>query len=128
MDIHIKTIDHKSQKYPTVGDYWEDEEGVLQIRVSELGNWKENFLVAIHEMIEFHLCKHKGITNETITNFDLYYEKRREQGLVTENSEPGFSQDAPYKNQHMISTGVELILAALLSVDWLSYDTKVNSL
>ncbi len=37
MDIHIKTVPHKEQRYNTVGDYW-IEDRVIQIRVSEMGN------------------------------------------------------------------------------------------
>ena len=128
MEIHIKTIDHSQQKYPTCGDYWYDSEGVLQIRVSEMGDKRYHVLVILHELIEEFLTNQLGITEEEITNFDLYYEKRREQGLVEENSEPGFSSDSPYKNQHSIATGIELILAGILGVDWKKYDETVNSL
>jgi hypothetical protein len=128
MKINIETIDHNLQAYPTVGNYWYDSEGVLQIRVSEMGEKKYHMLVVLHELIEEFLTNQLGITEEEITNFDLYYEKRREQGLVEENSEPGFDAAAPYRNQHAIATGVELILAGILGVDWKKYDQLVNSL
>jgi hypothetical protein len=28
MKINIETIPHSDQRYPTVGDYWDDENGV----------------------------------------------------------------------------------------------------
>ena len=35
MKINIETIPHGDQRYPTVGDYWDDSDGVVQVRVSE---------------------------------------------------------------------------------------------
>ena len=37
MNITIKTIAHDKQRYDTVGDWWFDDEGDLQIRVSRVG-------------------------------------------------------------------------------------------
>jgi len=128
MEIKIKTIPHITQRYPTVGDYQEQPDGSWFISVSEMGDDRYNFLVAIHECIELYLTKFEGITEEEITAYDLYYEAAREQGLVEEYSEPGFSENAPYKKQHMIATAVEMMLAAELKVDWMAYDRKINSL
>lgn len=85
-------------------------------------------LVAIHEIVEEFLTKEAGIKEEDIADFDKYYEKRREMGLVDELSEPGFDSNSPYKSQHSIATGVELILAGILGVDWKRYEEIVNSL
>lgn len=131
MRIVIQTIKHENQRYPTVGDYQyvnDDDHKSLLITVSDMGNKKYEWLVAIHEMIEQMLTEVAGITEEEITNFDLYYEKRREQGLVEEFSEPGFDANAPYKVQHQIATAIEMNLAALMGVDWVEYDRTVNAL
>lgn len=128
MEIHIKTIDNTLQRYPTVGDYYYDSEGVLQVKVSRLGDERLEMLVAIHELVEEFLTRQAGIKEEDISDFDKYFEKRREMGLVEENAEPGFASEAPYRNQHAIATGFELILAGILGVDWKRYDELVNSL
>jgi len=128
MEIHIKTIDNSFQRFPTVGDYYYDSEGILQIRVSKMGDRRMEMLVVIHELIEEFLTKEKGIKEEDILAFDEYYERRRTLGLVDELSEPGFSSEAPYRNEHAISTGVELIIAGILGVDWNRYEEVINSL
>lgn len=128
INIRIKTIDHNQQRYSTVGDYFYNADGSLQIFVSNLGSKKMEMLVAFHEIVEQLLTEEQGVNEEAITNFDIYYEKRREQGLVEENSEPGFDPSAPYKIQHTIATGFELILAGILGVDWKEYELKINSL
>lgn len=128
MEIHIKTIANALQRYPTIGDYYYDSEGILQIRVSKLGDDRMEMLVIVHELIEEFLTRCAGIKEEDIKAFDEYYEKRRSMALVDELSEPGFSSEAPYRNQHAISTGFELILAGILEVNWKHYEEVVNSL
>ena len=61
MKINIETIPHSDQRYPTVGDYWDDENGVIQVRVSDMKDWRYEALVVMHELIEMFLTKHRGI-------------------------------------------------------------------
>ena len=62
MKVVIETVPHEDHRYPTVGDYWE-QDGVDHVRVSAMRDWRYEFLVAIHEMIEMTLTKHRGITD-----------------------------------------------------------------
>jgi len=128
IEIHIKSIPHDSQRYPTVGDYWYDDLGVLQVRVSEMGNQLYETMVVIHELVEELLTKHRGITEQQIMDFDLYYEKKREMGLVDEMSEPGFSNEAPYLKEHTLATSVEMMICAMAGESWMDYDQTVNAL
>ncbi|SRR5712692_7014290 len=125
MKINIETIDHSKQNYPTVGDYWTDEDGTLQIRVSEMNDFFHEGMVAVHELVEWLLCKKVGITEKEITDFDLKFEGERIYGNL---DEPGFSPDAPYIKQHTFATSVELGMCAMACVDFMEYDKKVNSL
>lgn len=125
MKVNIETIPHNEHRYETVGDYWTDENGVLQIRVSEMGNDKYNTLVAIHEFIEAKLTEWNGIKEQDITDFDIEFEKQREEGNT---DEPGFNSIAPYRREHTLATGVELIIASLANVDWNDYEKNINSL
>jgi len=127
-EISIKIIPHENQRYPTCGDYWYDTEGVLQVRISDMQNEIYHKMVMIHELIEEAITKHNGISEQTITDFDLYYEERRKQGLVPELSEPGFDDNAPYKLAHTFATGVEMGICAMAKVNFLDYDNKVESL
>jgi hypothetical protein len=127
MKINIETIPHKQQRYPTVGD-WYDEDGALQIKVSEMGNPDYEFLVALHELVEVWLCKKRGISQKAVDDFDMEFEKKREKSLVSVTSEPGEEPDAPYQNEHLVACGVELTVAAALGVKLAEYDTAVNSL
>lgn len=125
MRVVIETIDHKDQDYPTVGNYWTDEKGDLQIRVSEMNDFFYCGMVAVHEFIEWLLCKKAGITEKEITDFDLKFESERKEGNL---DEPGFDKNAPYRNQHCFATSVELGMCALAGIDFKNYDKTVNEL
>ena len=137
LDIEIKSIPHDKHRYPTVGDYFE-ENGIEKYRVSNMSDRRREILVIIHEMIENELRKMDGIREEDITAFDVSFESKREQRLLkakTEeekeailDEEPGDQPEAPYFKHHQIATGVERLLAALLSVDWNDYDHEVMHL
>lgn len=125
MIITITDIQHDQQRYKTCGDWQWDKKGNLLITVSDMKNWKYNFLVAFHEQIEVMLCRDRGITQEEVDNFDLEYEARRPEGDI---SEPGDSSMAPYYNEHQLATKMEKEMAAALNVDWEDYNETVVNL
>jgi hypothetical protein len=125
MNVCIKVIPHSEQKYPTCGDWRYDADGTLQIRISKLGNWRYEMLVAVHELVEVLICKHRGISVKAVDRFDIAYEKNRK---PSDESEPGDEPSAPYVNEHCAATGVERILAMLLGVKWKRYEEAINRL
>lgn len=125
MNILIKTIPHEMQRYETVGDWVFDGEGNITIFVSDMGDWKKEMLVAFHELAEVLLCKKRGITQELVDDFDMKFEQNRKFGDL---SEPGDSQEAPYRREHFFATNVERLLAAELGVNWSLYDQTINEL
>ena len=142
MKVTIEVIPHSEQRYPTSGDWWYDECGELQIRVSSMGNWAYEMLVAHHELTEALLCKRAGIGGADVDGFDIAYEKARDEGAtavfadfldglppkrvsqapITAESEPGDDPGAPYYTEHQIATGFERIMAAKMEVDWHLYE------
>lgn len=132
MKILIETIPHDQQRYPTAGD-WEflqppfvkEGDVGISIKISELGDWRMEACVAIHEAIEVLMCKQNGVTQQAVDDFDMTYEKARKEG---DESEPGDDAKAPYYKEHQIATGVERILAVELGLDWNSYENKIQSL
>lgn len=128
MEIHIKTIPHSQHRYETCGDYWYDENGILQIRVSDMGNEKYETMVAIHELVEERLTKWRGITEQQIMDFDVEYEKQRMECLEPHNLEPGFDNNAPYRQEHTLATGIEMMICAYAGLSWFDYEQEINSL
>ena len=130
LHIYIDTIPHSEQRYPTVGDYWRPSIPAhaierLEVRVSELENEDYEFLIAVHELIEEHLTRKHGISEQEITAFDIVYEASRAPASV---AEPGDHPDAPYRKEHFFATSIERLIAAELGIDWLAYSAKIDSL
>ena len=125
MTISIKTIPHRHQRYETIGDWFTDRNGNLQIRVSAMSDWRYEFLVALHELVEWALCRQDGVSQHQVDVFDRRFEKER---LPGNYDEPGDAPKAPYQTQHCIATGVERIAAACLGVCWSKYEAELNSL
>lgn len=126
MKITIEVIDHHDQRYDTVGDWvLNPEKEELQIWVSNLGNWKYNFMIGFHEMVEAMLCFDRNISTEEVDKFDMDYEKKRDVG---DTSEPGDDPDAPYYDEHFFATSLERLLCRELGMYWNDYEQKVNDL
>jgi hypothetical protein len=125
MRINIEVIPHEQQRYPTVGDYW-TENGVQEVRVSRLPDWRYEILVAVHELIELAITRHRGISEESISEFDVVFERARE--AMQASGEPGDHPDAPYRREHFFATNLERLLAAELDVDWFEYENYVDGL
>ena len=127
MLITIVDVKHDQQRYETVGDWqWRDKNKEnLLITVSDMKNWKFNFLVAFHEQVEVMLCKARNIKQEDVDDFDMAYEARRQEG---DTSEPGDDPMAPYYNEHQFATKIEKMMAEELGVEWSEYDKTVSSI
>lgn len=121
MDTIIRAS--KTMRYPTAGDYYVDN-GDNIIEVFEQGNEDHNFLIALHELVEEYLTRKRGITEESISAFDLAYEKNRDPEDT--DSEPGDDPAAPYYKEHRFAMIVEQLMAHELGVDWNDYDQNIK--
>ncbi len=119
MKITIETIPHGRQRYPTAGDWRIDAEGNISILVSDLGDWRYNAAVGIHEAVEAILCRRAGVEGCEVDRFDLGFRG---------NGEPGDDRDAPYATQHCFATAVERMLIAAMGLSWADYDKAVEAL
>lgn len=116
MNAQIVVIPHKAQRYDTVGDWTFTPDAELVVNVSAMPDWRYEFLVGIHELIEAALCRHRGISEESVTVFDEKYNG---------SGEPGDHPDAPYRREHFFATSIERFLAVELDVYWDEYDAAV---
>lgn len=124
MRIHIEVVPAKAMRYASCGD-WQFVNGDLYIQVSAMGDWRYEALVGVHEACEALLCRHRGIDQSEVDQFDLKFEAARP---ASNTDEPGDSPDAPYRAEHFAATNIERLLAAELKVDWREYDKTVASL
>lgn len=117
MKILIETIPLSDQRYPTAGDYF-IEEGTLHVKVSTIGNWRAELLVAIHELVEIALVESEGITYDQIDEFDMGH---------PELADPGADPRAPYHRQHNFATGVEMLVCTAMGLSWTDYCAIVDA-
>lgn len=124
MNIVIKSIPHKSHRYSSCGD-WFEQGGTLFILVSDEMPEESKQLVALHEFSEWMMCKANGVTQKQVDDFDMGYEEYRKEG---DDSEPGDHKDAPYHDQHRMATAIELVASNQMKVDWLQHEAAINKL
>ena len=118
-NIKYKTIPHKKQRYDTAGDYWITKKGNWEIRISEMKADYE-FMVLIHELVEFYLTQKKGITEPDIMYFDTHEGKY--------SDDPGMMKSAPYHKEHMFATKIEKMICKQMGLDWEKYDKQFSKL
>jgi hypothetical protein len=103
LEVHV--VPHHRQRYETVGD-WEPGDpshGVPhRITVSETGDDTTNVACALHELVEFWLCRLRGIPEEIVSAFDIEFD----------GEDPGADPEAPYHEEHMTATALELAFVA----------------
>lgn len=116
-------------RYKTCGDWWFDDENNLEIRVADLNNWKYEYLIARHEQDEAILCYARGISEKSVSDFDISFEEMRDKyPEIIKDIEPGDFPSAPYRNEHGFATGSEKMMAGQLEVDWVEYEKTINAL
>ena len=126
MNITIEVIEHHAQRYDTCGDWqYNKDKTELKIKVSDLGDWRYNALVGLHEAIEALSCEQHGITEKMVDDFDIIFEKNRS---VDDPAEPGDAFDAPYRHQHFFATSIERLIAQELDVSWSTYEAEIDKL
>ena len=149
----IQTVPHDEQRYNTAGDWrWvgrKRSDPTLHIFVSRMSDPCYEFLVAVHELVEAFLCRQHGVSEEAVTAFDVEFEKRRDERRralvsappsiemasdleakldVLDAEEAGADLRSPYREEHLVATTVERMLAAYLGVEWGAYERAISSL
>jgi len=70
-EVVIRVIPHCEHRYETVGDYYEVGDGRWVIEVSELGDVRYEFLVVVHELVEWFLLWIRGVREEEVRAVEL---------------------------------------------------------
>jgi len=100
-DIRIEFVPKQQMRYSTAGDWFLSGNG-LTIQVSDEVSEQEQFLIALHELIEWRLCASRGITQSMVDSFDFAFHGE---------GEPGDSEFAPYRREHRFASLIEFMMA-----------------
>jgi len=126
VEFVISQVPHRKQRYETVGDWIPGKPA--EIRVSSMRDQRYVFLVALHEIIEYELCKKNGISDNEVVAFDVNFEAERRQNMHAVEAEPGNDPRAPYRDEHDFATTIEMMVAQKLGVKWSEYEKALLSL
>jgi hypothetical protein len=126
VEFIISQVPHTKQRYETVGDWIPGKPA--EIRVSRMEDQRYVFLVALHEMIEYELCKKNGISDNEVVAFDVNFEAERRRNMHPIEAEPGNDPRAPYRDEHDFATVIEMMVAQKLGVKWSAYEKALLSL
>jgi len=128
LEISIKQIPAKRQRYRTLGDYFYNK-NILSILVNQELGEKAFCAVALHEFVESTLCRFRGIPEVDITNWDIGYEKTREREFAPcgckHYEEPGDDPHAPYWREHQLATTIERMYIHDLGQNWGDYEQRL---
>lgn len=105
-DIFIRFVPKEQLRYESQGDYFDTPQG-LTIQISDEVPEDEQFLVALHELVEWKLCSRRGITNNAIDAFDFSFHGE---------GEPGDSEHSPYRREHRFAMLIEHLMAHEMGV------------
>lgn len=131
MLFNFRIIPHRQQRYPTCGDYFLRRK-VWHFRVSRMSDHRYSWLVFLHEIIEWAICRLQGIKVRDIDNFDVAYETTRPADLTPcgcrHYDEPGSDPHAPYHLAHQVATDCEKSIAHAIGVRWSVYSDELERL
>jgi len=123
-DIIIRFKEPGTLRYFTAGDYFE-ENGQYIIDIAKQVNPYHSALIAIHELCEFLLINRRGIPEPTILQYDLQWEKDKQEGIA-KSDEPGNEANCIYKEEHRIAETIERLMALYLGIDWFEYEKSLK--
>jgi hypothetical protein len=92
-----------------------DAEGVLQIRIVDHLSYDVYVKILFHALTEALLCLHRGISEKSVTDFDLDFEKKRDAGIYDASQEPGEHVLAPYRHEHAFA----MVIESLVYAEWI---------
>jgi hypothetical protein len=142
LKINVKTIPHREHRFTTCGDWYEDENGVLQIRITdyklafpELSNkeaWMYEAGVFIHEIVEWLICEWMGVKTPECDDFDRKYEEMYTLKQIPKSQEAGYDKNCPYHRGHVAGDIASWLFCKVffgfLSFSWKKYDYYCDKL
>lgn len=113
--VVMQSLPFEKMRYETYGDYHESN-GAVRIDVVKQDNPLYEWLIAIHELVEYVLVKARKISISQIEEFDQ----------TCQSTDPGDDTAAPYYHEHQVATIVEKIVCNELGIKWHDYTKEIQ--
>lgn len=125
-NIFVRVVKSSEQPFCTIGHWMYDKEGNLLILITKMKDWRYEFGVFIHEIVEWALCEYKGITVEECDKFDELYEEGYRTGKIPVKKEAGYDKHCPYHRGHVWGDRISWVIMVLLGVNWKDYNLDAD--
>jgi len=130
-EIRIKFIPHAEQPQGMTGEWWcnKEELGVIEVRVSHMGDLRCELAHASHEVTEIaaSITSKEAMSDEISDAYDnAFFVKQENKLLRIDEDEPGFGEGCPYGPGHHIGTAGEMGLCAFWGLNWIDYSIRVS--
>lgn len=102
--------------FESLDDYGADKEKIW-FEVLDIGVEGYNLLLLVHALVEYLTTQGRGIPLKLIEKFD---------NDNPDSPEPGDEEDAPYRNEHCLATGIERLLCSYLNIPWRVYEKTLD--
>ena len=100
----------------SLGDYWVDEHGILQIRAVEMPDLMFSHYILVYEYFEAIRCYRDGVSLESIEKWDADH---------PDDDDPGSLEGCPYKTYHDNSLMLERLACLQDGYTWEEYDNTL---
>src|SRR5437773_477640 len=124
MKIDVQFVGLADMRYPTLGDYFYEGD-TLKFKIVDTGNDFYNKCILVHEIIEEALTREKGIKEEDINKFDLWFEQEVNAYRQPEDAEPGDHKDSVYRREHILAEIVEALMLNNLGISFGDYNDYI---
>ena len=105
------------QRYESLDDYY--KEGDTDVfKITDTGNPTYNKILLIHALSEQLTTEYNGVKEEDIAKFDLSHEN---------SEQPGDELNAPYRDNHLLSTALEEVILAFCKIPIKTYNAALKA-
>ena len=104
-------------RYGNLGDWYDPNNGNRLVVVADLPDSDMRLALAIHEIVEQHLCIKNGVPADAVDKWDAGY---------TGDGDPGSEPQAPYFKEHIAALIVEHAVCDALGIKWGRYEEALD--
>lgn len=121
LNLTVKEVALADMPFTTAGHWRETDAGNFEVLVVALKDWRYSFIVLMHELTEWAICRWFGVSTATCDAFDDLWEQELVRGEHKPEEEAGFDRRCPYRKGHVWGARMERLFCFLLGLRWKTY-------
>jgi len=126
LEFDIRVVPMSEMHFP-ISAQWFYEGDKVVIQIARLGDLDMERVLIMHEISEVLSGAHfPNMDDKTTDRIDAEWLELYDAGKLPGCDEPGFYHKSPYKIPHTYAQGNEMTLCAMLNVDWVEYNKRME--